>query len=111
MSAASASQSTASATTRSPRLPKLVFGSARPAVRGNVESDAVGIVEFHLVEAAALGGLAHPVPPAGRLDALARPGHVVDDEAEVVHADELAAAATGELFLAVVQEGEVDHAV
>src|SRR5436190_12183137 len=58
-----------------------------PPVRRDVEGDAFGIEVLHLVEAAALGGLAHPVLPAGGLDRRAGRPQVVDHEAEVMHAD------------------------
>src|SRR3954453_4488193 len=86
-----------------------VFGSAGPAVRGDVEGDAVGTGVLHPAEAAALGGLAHPVGAAGRLDRFTRARYVVDDEAEVVHAGERAAALARVLLLLVVQEREVHH--
>src|SRR6185295_4993713 len=89
----------------------LVFGSAGPAVGGDVERDAVRVVVLHFVEAAALGRLAHPVLAAGRFDRLAGAGHVVDDEAEVMHADEGAALLAGVFLLPVVEEGEVHHAI
>jgi hypothetical protein len=68
-------------------------------------------VVLHFVEAAAGGGLAHPVRAARGFDRGARRRQVLDDEAEVMQADEGSAARAGVFFLPIVQEGDVHHPV
>ena len=45
-----------------------IFAGACPAVFGDVENQAVGVMEFHLIEAAAVYRLSGPVRAAGGLD-------------------------------------------
>src|SRR6185436_1530340 len=81
-----------------------------PAALRYIDHNAVGVVELHLVVAGVLR-FAHPVPAAGGFDLLARSVDVVDLEAEVMHADEVAAAMAGGSLGLVVQQREVDDAV
>src|SRR5579864_4072155 len=61
---------------------------ALPAVLGNVEDDAVGVLELALEIAVPLVAEIEEEFAAGRLDFLLGFGEVVDLEAEVVRADE-----------------------
>src|SRR5258706_3635930 len=82
-----------------------------PPVRRDVEGNAFGIEVLHLVETAALGGLPHPVLPAGGLDRRAGRSQVFDVEAEVVHAHMARAQLAGVALLLVMEQRQVHHAV
>src|SRR6267378_2059899 len=90
-----------------------LLGSPDPALLGDVEDDAVGVlvldleVRVFLVLAEREEELA-----AGRLDALLRRLEVIDLEAEVVRADEIGGVLEARARLALVlEEREVDDAV
>lgn len=60
-------------------------------------------MEFHFIKGTAVYRLTGPVLAAGGLDCASRNIHVIHQEADVVHADELAAAPARRLLGLIVE--------
>src|SRR5450830_529736 len=91
---------------------RTILGRAAPAVIGEVADDAVGILVFDFVKDVAFDRhFAHVVFAAGLLDLLARIDDVVDPDADVMQADELAATIAGGFVGLVVQQRQRHGAV
>src|SRR5688572_6857794 len=91
------------------RRPRLLLRTG-PAVRGDVEDDAVEVGVLDLV-AVRIVRIAHDPGRADVARDLALLDHVVDPEADMVDADEVHAGALRGLVALEVEDGEVDHAV
>src|SRR5262249_44718040 len=88
-------------------------GRAEPSFAGNIEDDAVGVLELALK--VFLFGVVTEIEEeaaAGLLDLLLHGGEVVDLEAEMMRADEvLRIAQAGAAFAEVIEQRKIDHAV
>src|SRR5688572_33275709 len=86
-----------------------ILRRASPAVGGEIECDPVGVVELDLVEAAVILRFTHPVLRAGRFNGLLCSLDILYKEADVVHADEIAAARARSFLGLVVEQRDVDQ--
>jgi hypothetical protein len=83
-----------------------------PAIVHEVEHDAVGIEEFHLIlRVVAVIGLAHDPTSAMGFDVLLGPFDIVDPNTEMMQADEIFALALGGLIGFVGEERHAEDAV